>query len=145
MSTPCYTVAQVAELYRLAAAARLENREILDRYSYRELTVICNGIGSGDMPDELRNAISSLNPSLEPVALIHDLECHEARRGGVGEEDFSASNRRFRCNGCRMAEYRYGWYDPRRYYVKSKAKAFAEILQTFGRSAFFGKGGGHAR
>lgn len=138
---PDYSVSEIAELVAECGAAGLENRDILNRYSFEELTHIMNGIGADWMHPVLRDAISALNPSLVPVSLIHDVECYEAQRYGATEADFVASNRRFRRNGCRMANYRYRWYDPRRYCVKAKGWEFSRILQRFGRSAFFGKAG----
>ena len=127
------TQKEIKELKQLAEACQLENREILEQYTLKELAAIFNGIGPDAFPDWLRNAITALHPSLSVVAFIHDVEWHESDQS---REKFTESNERFKTNGYAVAKYKFGWYDPRRYIVMNQARRFGNICQTFGWSAW---------
>ena len=119
------------DLYTLISTAKemkLENVEILDRYSFRQISEIYNGIGPDRFPEWLREMLDDLHPSLCVVALIHDLEYYE----GGSKEMFTESNERFYRNGKTVAFAKYAWYDPLRYLVWNKARQFRNICNSFG-------------
>ncbi len=119
------------DLYTLISTAKemkLENVEILDRYSFRQISEIYNGIGPDRFPEWLREMLDDLHPSLCVVALIHDLEYYE----GGSKKMFTESNERFYRNGKTVAFANYAWYDPRRYWVWNKARQFRNICNAFG-------------
>ncbi len=124
---------EIKELKRLAEDLRLENREIIDRYTMPELCSIYNGIGPDSFPDWLRGCISALHPSLAVVAFIHDIEWHES---DGSEEKFAESNARFKTNGDKVAKASYGWWNPLRYIVMNDARRFGNLCQIFGRDAW---------
>ncbi len=128
-----YTVEKIVEFRQLANLYELEHREILDKYGDYELTRICNGIGAEFLPFTLRKFINSLNPSLEVVAVIHDVEYHES--DGTSHS-FNVSNARFAANGIKVAAKAFAWYNPRRYLVMYQAKKFADYCQWFGYPAW---------
>lgn len=111
---------QLAKKLGLSGAELLEDRERAQR--------VCNGIGAEWMPDAARKLISSLNPTLVLAADIHDLRYDT---GGTSEERERA-DREMLENGCKLAEARYSWYNPLRYYVKWKMRKFYKILREFG-------------
>ena len=119
---------EIARLRQLAKDNCLENASILDKYTDEQLASrVYNGIGPESFPKWLREVIDFLNPSLEPVALIHDAEWYETDRT---KASFEASNRRFRSNGIRMAKATYGWWNPLRYRVRRQAKLFSLACGT---------------
>lgn len=122
----------VKELIQKARDLKLENVEILDHYSVDEVSVIYNGIGPDRFPEALHEFLNTLHPTLQVVALIHDLEYHE---GGTREQ-FTESNNRFYRNGKTAAFAEYGWYDPRRYLVWNKARQFSKLCKLFGWSGW---------
>lgn len=122
-----------SKLRILAEALELDNREILEKYSDYELAVIYNGIGSDGFPEWLRNKITKLHPTLEVVALIHDVEWHESDKTISG---FNKSNASFKENGYIAAKAKYGWWNPLRYVVMNDARKFGNICQIFGWSAW---------
>lgn len=122
----------VNELIRKARELNLENVGILDRYSVEEIAGIYNGIGPDRFPEVLREFLNTLHPTLQVVALIHDIEYHE---GGTREQ-FTASNERFYRNGKTAAFDAYSWYDPRRYLVWNKARQFSNLCELFGWSGW---------
>ena len=133
MSEHKHKLIHIARLRVRCDAWELENREILSKYSDWQLADIYNGIGSDGMPAWLRAAATFLSPDLEPTALIHDVEWHEA--DGT-RESFTASNHRFKHNGYRSARERFGWADPRRYLLMNRARRFGNYCQLFGWDAW---------
>lgn len=124
-----YTLEEIAALRKKCLALKLDNAEIILKYTNEELQNICNGIGPEAFPDAIRAFVSNINPTLQPAAFIHDVEWYES----TGEvEDFSESNSRLRQNGDKCAEAEYGWYNPIRYYVMWKAQKLAAMCQFFG-------------
>lgn len=123
----------IARLRVRADAADLAGREILAPYTDAELRLIYNRLGPDSFPAWLREAISDLNRWLEPAALIHDVEWSNS--DGT-REGFTASNRRLRENGHRLARFLYAWYDPRRYLYTNRASRFSNYCQLFGYSAW---------
>ena len=124
---------EIKLLKELAEKYRLEDREILGKYPMNCLVSIYNGIGPGSFPAWLRNCITSLHPSLAPVAFIHDVEWHESD-GTDGT--FAATNGRFKENGYRVAKAEYGWYNPRRWIVMNQARRFGNCCQLFGKGGW---------
>lgn len=123
------TAIDIARLRVRCDAADLEGREILALYTDTELRLIYNRLGPDSFPAWLREAISDLNRWLEPAALIHDVEWSES--DGT-REGFTASNKRLRENGHRLARFLYAWYDPRRYLYTNRASRFSNYCQLLG-------------
>ena len=133
-----YTLHEIEEKIKLAKELGLSGAELLED---RERAMrVCNGIGAEWMPDSARKLISSLNPTLVLAADIHDLRYET---GGTTEERKAADDEMLE-NGCKLAEARYGWYNPLRYWVKHKMRRFYKILRAFGflawnyREGYFG-------
>lgn len=122
----------VKELIKKARELRLENVEILDRYSEAEISEIYNGIGPDRFPDWLRKIVTESAELFEAAALIHDVEYDE---GGTREQ-FTAANDRFRRNCYTLVKDRYGWYDPRRYLWMNKARRWSNYCELFGWSGW---------
>ena len=127
---------EIKDLIKLCKDADLEGYGVLELFNEEALSGIYNGIGPDRFPKILRDALSALHPTLLPCALIHDVQYHI----GGNYEDFTIANKMFGDNGKKMAYYRYGWYDPRRYLVANKARVFAELCQTFGWQGYNKKG-----
>lgn len=120
-----YATNELKALYVLAAEMELSGAELLLNPA---ATKYCNGIGAEWMPEILRSAISSLNPTLLPVAGIHDMR-YEI--GGT-EEDRKAADEEFLNNGLKAADHEYGWYNPLRYLVRKQARKYYALLSMFG-------------
>ena len=120
-------IEKIIELGALAARYELEDREILDKYTDKELSCIYNGIGPESFPNWLRTIINGLNPSLEVVALIHDVEWHETDHT---EKTWKETNARFKRNGYKVAKAKYGWWNPFRYRVMRQSYLFSKACGT---------------
>ena len=120
------------DLIQKARDLKLENVEILDRYSEAEIAEIYNGIGPDRFPDWLRKIVTESAELFEAAALIHDVEYDE---GGTREQ-FTAANDRF-CRNCyTLVKDRYGWYDIRRYLWMNKARRWSNYCELFGWSGW---------
>ena len=125
-----YSLNEIEEKIALAKAAKLSGAELLlDR---ERACRVCNGIGADWMPDWLREAISGLNPTLVLAADIHDIRY---TLGGTEAERKDADDEMLE-NGLKLANYRYGWYDPRRYWVMCQVWKFSALLAGGGALAF---------
>lgn len=121
-----YTLHEIEEKIKLAKELGLSGAELLED---RERAVkVCNGIGAEWMPEIARKLISGLNPTLVLAADIHDIRYH---LGGLELDRKNADDEMLE-NGYKLAEARYGWYNPLRYWVKHKMRKFHEILRDFG-------------
>lgn len=123
---------ELHDLIQKARELRLENVEILDRYSEEEISRIYNGIGPDRFPDWLRKIVTESAELFEAAALIHDVEYDE---GGTREQ-FTAANDRFRRNCYTLVKDRYGWYDIRRYLWMNKARRWSNYCELFGWSGW---------
>lgn len=124
-----YSLEEVAALRRKCHKLQLEKADILDGYMDEELQLICNGIGPDAFPFILRKSVTTIHPTLEPVAFIHDVEFWES--DGT-KESFTAANDRFKTNGYICAKAEYGWYNPMRYLVMNNARRLGNWCQLFG-------------
>ncbi len=131
-----YTLEQIKELRARTINEQLDGREILDKYSDEELQRICNGIGPDRFPWWLRWMVTKMHPTLESVAMIHDVQWYEREVRGAPEtesldrEDFNTSNDMFRTNGYKAADYNFSECMPRRYKVRWDAWKFAKLCGT---------------
>lgn len=125
-----YSLPEIERKIALAHAADLSGAELLE--NRLEAMRICNGIGAEWMPSALRELISDLNPTLVLAADIHDIRY---ALGGT-EEDRKYADDEMLANGIKLADYRYRWYDPRRYYVRKQIHKFHAILRVAGAAAF---------
>lgn len=121
-----YSLNEIEEKIKLAKELGLSGAELLEDRERAQR--VCNGIGADWMPDSARKLISSLNPTLVLAADIHDLRYET---GGTAEERKAADDEMLE-NGYKLADARYSWYNPLRYYVKWKMRKFYKILRAFG-------------
>ena len=129
MVNDMYTLEEIAALRQKCASRKLEGAEKLDKYTDAELQKICNGIGPEAFPYGVRSITTSLHPTLEPVAMIHDVEFEES--DGL-KSSFTEINDRYYTNGVTAAKAEYGWYNPVRYIVIAQALRHARLCQLGG-------------
>lgn len=124
-----YTLEEIAALRRKCNQLHLKGAEKLSRYTNEELQVICNGIGPESFPKGMRKFVTTIHPTLEPAAMIHDVEYEESDGSRLS---FTAANDRYAENGSILAEAEYAWYNPLRYVVKLQAARHARTCQLCG-------------
>ncbi len=124
-----YSIDEIKKLKDKAIKLELYGHELLKSYSDEELQKICNGIGADFFPEKLRSIITSINPSFEASALIHDLMYHI-------DYGFEQANDLLELNGKIEAKSTYSWYNPLRYFAIRRAKIFANLCRKFGQDAY---------
>ena len=124
---------EVKRVTELCEKYELEGRDVIKGYTNTQLGSMYNGIGPEKFPGWLRAVLDALHPSLAPVAFIHDIEWSLS---DGSKESFTASNRRFKRNGAKVAKAMYGFWNPRRYKVMWDAAKFARLCQKFGWAAW---------
>lgn len=124
---------EVKRVTELCEKYELEGRDVIKGYTNTQLGSMYNGIGPEKFPGWLRAVLDALHPSLAPVAFIHDIEW--SLSDGT-KDSFTASNKRFKRNGSKVAKAEYAWYNPRRYAVMNSARRFGNICQKFGWAAW---------
>lgn len=128
-----YNSKQIEYLLKKAKKLKLQGVEILDEFTTIQLIGMCNGIGSESMPKWMRSTVSKLNPTLEVVAMIHDVEWSVVDKT---KKHFKESNKRFLKNGYLAADDAYSWWDLRRYTVRRISRRFAKTCQKLGWKAY---------
>ena len=103
------TIEKIKELKAVCAECGLDDDGLLAKYTDEELAATYNGIGPEAFPAWLRSVIDALHPSLEPVALIHDVEWSQEDKSTAR---FMASNARFKQNGYKVAKAKFAWWNP---------------------------------
>jgi hypothetical protein len=116
-----------------AARLKLNGAELLLETKDETIMHVCNGIGPEWFPADLRKAIDALHPSLKTVAIIHDLAYYF---GDGTAKDFKKANADFAANGVKIADDRYGWYNPLRYIARHEARKFAKLCDIAGSIAY---------
>lgn len=127
------TIDEILVLREEAVRMKLIGSDRLLQFTPEQLQNICNGIGAEFLPDEIRDCLDRLHPSLKPVAMVHDLDYY---LGLDSYADFSFANDKFLINGKISARFKYKWYDIRRYIVQKQASFFAKTCQSLGWFAY---------
>ena len=118
---------KIQALRDMVSRWNLDDAGLLSKYTDEELGRMYNGIGPEAFPDWIRSTLDGLNPTLEPVAFIHDVEWSQPEKS---KEAWKESNRRFYENGVKAAKAKYAWWNPLRYRVIRTARIFADLCST---------------
>ena len=115
---------EIDKLIKTAVVADLEGLDFLYSFDRATLCREYNGIGPEWAGEKLRGKVTAHLDLFQPAAVLHDLRNFESdgtRRG------FNFANMEFLENCLRLANWRYAWYDWRRY----RARAVAYALYDF--------------
>ena len=127
------TVETAVEMLALCRKYALSGTSFAERFEPQTLAAVFNGIGPESWPQKLRDAIDNLAADLMPAAFIHDLRY---AYGDGTTQHFSAANAELQSNGYKIADALYGWWNPRRYITRRRARTFADLCQRFGWKAY---------
>jgi hypothetical protein len=103
--------------------------QYLDKFSNRELTTVCNGIGAAWFSHSTREITNWVFREIKATAFLHDIE-FELQIG------FDIANAHFLINGRKEVKAKYKWYNPLRYLKLRKVKAAYLTLEYFGKTAY---------
>lgn len=94
----------------------------------------CNGCGPEWMSDVSREKLTKYLDLFFPAFCIHD--CRFVRSNDGTRNMFDFANDELDRNCHILADWKYSWYDPRRYLWRMRANFVADACRTFGWSAW---------
>jgi len=113
----------------VAVLADLEGFDAATQLGFAGMVEAYNGIGAEWLPPEARSKVTEYLALFEPAALIHD--CRYQVSDG-SRESFNRANEEFHRNCLKLAEYRYGLFNWRRYRAKAVAHVLYDIVSGQG-------------
>lgn len=112
----------------------LYGAEWFARLGVSEVASACNGAGPEWMSQSMRDKLTAFLDIFFPAFCIHDCRFVYDNNGGRGA--FDAANEELRLNCILLADDKYGWYDPRRYVWRHRARLVYIACKDFGWSAW---------
>lgn len=109
---------EIDELLSTAVDAGLDGLDFAAQFDGEEMVRIYNGIGPELFGKDCRDALSRYLALFAPAALIHDLRYS---RSDGGTFNWHYANAEFRDNCLKLADWKYGWWNWRRYRARAVA------------------------
>ena len=106
----------------------LEHSDVLSRFDERQLAELYNGVGPDRWPTILRGVLSWLLEDVLESVLIHDADYVV----GGDEDAFHEANEVLGANVRTLAKKKYGWWRPRRYFLKKLSYKLTEWTDEYG-------------
>lgn len=94
----------------------------------------CNGCGPESWPQEWRDKLGKWLSTFSLAFDIHD--CRFTYGNDGSREKFDYANDELEKNCKLLADLKYAWYNPLRYFVRKKAKLVGAACRNFGWSAW---------
>jgi hypothetical protein len=116
------------ELKESAIRYDLLHIEVFDKVTDEEVIEQYNGVGPDRWSDELRDILSWLLEDVLEAVEVHDLDYYI---GGT-EEQFHEANYVLGKNVRLLAKKKYGWWRPRRWFLKKLSYKLAEWTDKYG-------------
>ena len=104
------------------------------RLGIEKVASACNGCGPEWMSQSMRDKLTDFLSIFFPAFCIHDCRFVYDNNGTRGA--FDAANEELRLNCLLLADDKYGWYDPRRYVWRHRARLVYIACKDFGWSAW---------
>lgn len=111
---------KIDSLVKSAVLAELDGVEFIQDFDYATLCREYNGIGPEWAGETVRGKLTERLALFEPAALIHDMRNYRSDGTRFG---FNYANMEFRENCIKLAKYKYGFLNWRRYCAWLAAQA----------------------
>lgn len=99
-----------------------------------QFSAACNGCGPASWPEERREKLTKWLATFAPAFDVHD--CRFDWDNDGTRENFDYANRELGKNCVLLADEKYAWYNPVRYWARQKGKLIAALCREFGWSAW---------
>ena len=124
------------------AAARLAAIRDLELYGWRfvesltdaQIAHACNGIGPESWPADARKKLDKWLATFRLAADVHD--CRFTWDNDGTRERFDYANDELERNCLVLADEKYAWYNPLRYFARNRARLIATACRKFDWSAY---------
>ena len=110
--------------------AGLYGRDFVFRFTPEQFAAACNGIGPESWPPERREALTTWLSTVLRAADVHDLRYTYDNDGT--RQSFDAANDELEKNCLLLADLKYSWYNPIRYFARNRAHLVATACRLFG-------------
>ena len=127
------TVREVTALREEAMRLGLSGADHCARIPLDTLAAMYNGIGPEWMPESLRKKLSKKLATYAPATLVHDVRFAESDGSTLG---FNMANAELEVNCAAIADDKYAWYNPLRYFARRVGVRIADACRLFGWSAW---------
>ena len=114
--------------------AGLYGREFITRLTAKQIAAACNGIGPESWPAERRAKLDKWLATFRRAADVHD--CRFTLDNDGTREKFDAANDEIEKNCLILADQKYAWYNPWRYFARHAAHLVGKACRDFGWPAF---------
>lgn len=99
-----------------------------------QIASACNGIGPESWPQERRALLDRWLATFRLAADVHD--CRFTFDNDGSREKFDAANDELEKNCLLLADIKYAWWNPLRYFARNRARLIARACRDFGWSAW---------
>lgn len=114
--------------------AGLYGREFVYRLTPAQVAAACNGIGPASWAEEWRAKLNKWLATFRRAADVHD--CRFTFDNDGTREKFDAANDEIEKNCLILADQKYAWYNPWRYFARRAAHLIGKACRDFGWPAF---------
>lgn len=128
-----YNAGEIGELKERARLAELYAPIGFMSCPNKHLVHVCNGVGSEAAPKYLRDITTKFFRSIEATAAIHDFMYNLSDGSQRGRQK---ADETFLMNGIKEVDFKYRWYDPRRYIARFKVFIAYDALRRGGDDAW---------
>lgn len=128
------TTSEAATAIKEIVAANLHGAEFVCNLGALKVAAACNGIGPASWPAEWRAKLDKWLATFRRACDVHDCDFTYNNDGSTAL--FNAANDRLEKNCLILADRKYGWYNPLRYFARNRAHLLALACRLFGWNAY---------
>lgn len=124
------TVDEAQKAIREICAAQLYGAGFIVMLGPAKVAAACNGCGPSSWPEERRRKLDKWLATFRLAFCGHD--CRFEYDNDGSREKFDAANEELRKNCLLLADQKYAWYNPLRYFARHAAHLIGLLCQDFG-------------
>ena len=128
------TIDEAKDAIAQIVAAQLHGADFVAALGPAKVAAACNGIGPESWPEDWRKKLNSWLSTFRLACDVHDCDFAYNNDGSVAL--FDAANERLLKNCLILADLKYAWYNPLRYFARNRAHLIALACSTFGWSSW---------
>lgn len=106
----------------------------VDTLTLAQFAAACNGIGPESWPEERRQKLDKWLAMFRLAADVHD--CRFTWNNDGSREKFDYANDELEKNCKLLADEKYSWWNPLRYFARNRAHLISEACRVFGWDAW---------
>ena len=128
------TIDEAKEVIGFAHDAAMYGWGFMRSLGPEKVAAACNGCGPESWPQEWRDKLGKWLKTFRPAFDGHD--CRFTYDNDGTREKFDYANDELEKNCLLLADRKYAWYNPLRYFARNRAKLIGGACRTFGWQAW---------